>query len=50
MTRGAAVPLNIANSGAGETEYIRYDRAVGDETVRWLKEDAPGFDKPFEQG
>ncbi len=47
LTRGTAVPMNIANSGAGDTEYIRYDSAVGDESDRWLKEDAPGLEKPW---
>ena len=47
LTRGTAVPMNIANSGAGDTEYIRYDSAVGDESARWLKEDAPGLENPW---
>ncbi len=28
-------------AGRGESEYTHYDRAIADETVRWLKENAP---------
>ncbi len=28
-------------AGPGESEYTRYDRAIADETVKWLKNEAP---------
>ena len=28
-------------AGRGETEYTHYDRAIADETARWLKQEAP---------
>lgn len=42
-----AVPLNISNSGPGETEYIRYDTAVSNETVKWLRTKAANHNKPW---
>ncbi len=34
--------------GAGDTTYIRYDRATASEAARWLVEDAPKYgDKPW---
>jgi len=35
-------------AGPGESEYTRYDRSLADETVKWLKREAPGHrDKPW---
>ena len=35
-------------AGPGESEYTRYDRSIADETVKWLKEQAPGHkSKPW---
>ncbi|MGH7322545.1 MAG: sulfatase-like hydrolase/transferase [Candidatus Rokuibacteriota bacterium] len=37
----------VLEARAGESEYIRYDRAIGDMSVRWLREDAPDQTKPW---
>ena len=42
-----AVPLNISNSGPGETEYIRYDTAVSNETIKWLRTKAANHNTPW---
>ena len=35
-------------AGPGESEYTRYDRSIADETVKWLKEQAPRHrDRPW---
>src|SRR3954471_1085032 len=35
-------------AGRGESEYTRYDRAIADETARWLRKEAPLHrDKPW---
>jgi len=35
-------------AGRGESEYTHYDRAIADETVKWLKEQAPRHkEKPW---
>ena len=35
-------------SGRGESEYTRYDRAIADETCQWLREQAPKhLDRPW---
>jgi len=35
-------------AGCGESEYTRYDRSIADETVKWLKKQAPKYrDKPW---
>lgn len=35
-------------AGRGESEYTRYDRSIAQETVRWLKEEAPRYrDRPW---
>ena len=35
-------------AGPGESEYTRYDRAIADETVKWLTNEAPKHtDKPW---
>ena len=33
--------------GPGESGYTRYDRAIADEAVRWLAEEAPAEDGPW---
>lgn len=37
----------ILEAGPGEVEYTRYDRAICDETMRFLREEAPGQEKPW---
>ncbi len=37
----------VIEAGAGESEYTRYDRAIARESVKWLREDAQGQDKPW---
>ncbi|MBI4204396.1 MAG: sulfatase-like hydrolase/transferase [Betaproteobacteria bacterium] len=35
-------------AGRGESEYTHYDRAIADETARWLNQEAPKYrDKPW---
>ena len=35
-------------AGPGESEYTKYDRAIVEETVKWLKNEAPKYrDKPW---
>jgi len=35
-------------AGRGESEYTHYDRSIADETVKWLKNEAPKYrDKPW---
>lgn len=37
----------VYEARAGESEYIRYDRAVAQESARWLREEAGQHDKPW---
>ncbi len=37
----------VYDARAGESEYIRYDRAVAAESARWLREEAAGHDAPW---
>ena len=37
----------IHNSGEGETDYSRYDRAVAEQAVQWLHQEASRHDKPW---
>lgn len=52
LLRGAAPPhpasrLIVEGAGSGEYEYTRYDRAVADEAVNWLHNEAHGREKPW---
>jgi len=38
---------HVLDAGAGESEYIRYDRAVARESARFLREEASDHDKPW---
>jgi choline-sulfatase len=45
--RAGALKLG-PEAGPGESEYTRYDRSIADETVNWLKNEAPRHrDKPW---
>jgi choline-sulfatase len=37
----------VIEARAGESEYIRYDRAIADGAVQWLREEAPAEQKPW---
>ena len=37
----------VLEARAGESEYTRYDRAITRESVKWLREEAPGQSKPW---
>ncbi len=37
----------VYEAGAGESEYTRYDRAVAQESARWLREEAGHHDTPW---
>jgi choline-sulfatase len=37
----------VLEARAGESEYIRYDRAIAQGAVRWLREEAPEQEKPW---
>jgi choline-sulfatase len=37
----------VLEARAGESEYIRYDRAIADGAVRWLREEATAERKPW---
>ncbi len=37
----------VLEARAGESEYIRYDRAIAAEAVRWLREEAPEQRSPW---
>ncbi|MGE3269738.1 MAG: sulfatase-like hydrolase/transferase [Chloroflexota bacterium] len=37
----------VLGAGPGESEYTRYDRAIADEAVRFLREEAAGHEKPW---
>jgi choline-sulfatase len=37
----------IYEAGAGEVEYTRYDRAITEEAIRFLKEEAPKGEQPW---
>lgn len=37
----------ILTAGAGESEYVRYDRAISQASATWLKEEAPAQDRPW---
>lgn len=38
---------NIKNAGPGETEYIRFDRAVAAEAARWIRAESGRFGRPW---
>lgn len=38
---------HVLEAGAGESEYIRYDRAIAQTSARWLREEAPAQQKPW---
>jgi choline-sulfatase len=38
---------HVLQAGAGDSEYIRYDRAVARESARFLREEAGGHDRPW---
>lgn len=37
----------ILEAGPGESEYIRYDRAIAETAARWLREEAPDAARPW---
>jgi choline-sulfatase len=37
----------LLDAGPGDSEYVRYDRAIGAETVRWLREEASALSEPW---
>jgi choline-sulfatase len=51
LLRARMPPLNqrqwVLDAGPGETEYTRYDRAIADEAVRYLRDEAAGQDRPW---
>jgi choline-sulfatase len=42
-----AMREHVTEAGAGESEYLRYDRAIAEQAVRWLKEEARGHERPW---
>jgi len=38
---------HVLEASAGESEYVRYDRAIAAESVRFLRDEAGGHDKPW---
>lgn len=38
---------HVLDAGVGETDYIRFDRAVARESARFLKDEAASHDKPW---
>ncbi|MCC7367071.1 MAG: sulfatase-like hydrolase/transferase [Chloroflexi bacterium] len=37
----------LLDAGAGDSEYLRYDRAITSQTTRWLREEAPKQSEPW---
>jgi choline-sulfatase len=37
----------LENAGPGDSEYLRYDRAITEAAVRWLREEAPRHRRPW---
>jgi choline-sulfatase len=37
----------VLEAGPGDVEYTRYDRAIGREAAKWLREEGPRQDKPW---
>jgi choline-sulfatase len=37
----------VLEARAGESEYVRYDRAIAEAAVRWLREEAPAGGRPW---
>jgi choline-sulfatase len=37
----------VEDAGPGESEYVRYDRAIADAAIEWLRKESPGFAKPW---
>ncbi|MGE3909398.1 MAG: sulfatase-like hydrolase/transferase [Chloroflexota bacterium] len=37
----------LLDAGPGDSEYLRYDRAITDQTVRWLREEAQNQSGPW---
>lgn len=38
---------HVLSAGPGESEYIRYDRAIAQTSATWLRDEADGRDKPW---
>jgi choline-sulfatase len=38
---------NVLEASAGETQYTRYDRAIADDAITWLKQEAHRTQKPW---
>lgn len=38
---------HVLDAGVGDSEYIRYDRAIARESARFLREEGAGHDKPW---
>jgi choline-sulfatase len=38
---------HVIEARAGESEYVRYDRAIAETAARWLTEEAPGERRPW---
>ncbi|MYB15655.1 MAG: sulfatase-like hydrolase/transferase [Chloroflexi bacterium] len=47
MPPSQAPAFDVLQAHAGDSEYIRFDTAVADETVRWLGDDATSYDRPW---
>jgi choline-sulfatase len=37
----------LLDAGPGDSEYVRYDRAIGAQAVRWLREEASAHSEPW---
>lgn len=37
----------LLDAGPGDSEYLRYDRAITAQTVRWLQDEAPALTEPW---
>lgn len=47
MPAAADSRQHVLDAGPGESDYIAYDRAVAEETVRWLREESSAHDAPW---
>lgn len=37
----------LLDAGPGDSEYLRYDRAITEQTVNWLRDEAPKLSEPW---
>jgi choline-sulfatase len=47
MPRSKGFREHVSDAGAGESDYFRYDEAIGAQAVKWLRSESKGHAKPW---